>query len=122
MHQLPHGLHSLTAKGNDPPVPSPFLPVITASYLFQTVAAPAACLKAYSTVGTPNNIGPEVLLNKDCRSHLKFPPEAQLSFEAKDLINKLLCNVNRKRGLKRADEIKSEHQIKSHQDLDRGEG
>lgn len=40
------------------------------------------------------------------RTHLKFPEEAQLSSEAKDLISKLLCNVNQRLGSKGADEIK----------------
>ncbi|KAI3772972.1 hypothetical protein L6452_04168 [Arctium lappa] len=100
---------------------------------------------AYSTVGTPDYIAPEVLLKKGyslecdwwslgaimyemlvgyppfysddpmstCRkivhwkSHLKFPQEAQLSLEAKDLISKLLCNVNCRLGSKGADEIKA---------------
>ncbi|KAK9055700.1 hypothetical protein SSX86_026785 [Deinandra increscens subsp. villosa] len=99
---------------------------------------------AYSTVGTPDYIAPEVLLKKGyslecdwwslgaimyemlvgyppfysddpmstCRkivhwkSHLKFPQEAQLSLEAKDLISKLLCNVNHRLGSKGADDIK----------------
>nr|GLL42716.1 serine/threonine-protein kinase tricorner [Ipomoea trifida] len=101
---------------------------------------------AYSTVGTPDYIAPEVLLKKGygmecdwwslgaimyemlvgyppfysddpmstCRkivnwkSHLKFPEEARLSPEAKDLISKLLCNVSRRIGSKSkgADEIK----------------
>ncbi|CAH1423958.1 unnamed protein product [Lactuca virosa] len=99
---------------------------------------------AYSTVGTPDYIAPEVLLKKGyslecdwwslgaimyemlvgyppfysddpmstCRkivhwkSHLKFPQEAQLSFEAKDLISRLLCNVNHRLGSKGAHEIK----------------
>ncbi|XP_019165275.1 PREDICTED: serine/threonine-protein kinase tricorner [Ipomoea nil] len=99
---------------------------------------------AYSTVGTPDYIAPEVLLKKGygmecdwwslgaimyemlvgyppfysddpmstCRkivnwkSHLKFPEEARLSPEAKDLISKLLCNVSRRIGTKGADEIK----------------
>ncbi|RWR82361.1 serine/threonine-protein kinase tricorner [Cinnamomum micranthum f. kanehirae] len=99
---------------------------------------------AYSTVGTPDYIAPEVLLKKgygmDCdwwslgaimyemlvgyppfysdepmvtcrkivnwRSHLKFPEEAMLSPEAKDLISKLLCNVEKRLGGKGADEIK----------------
>lgn len=38
--------------------------------------------------------------------HLKFPEEARLSLEAKDLISKLLCNVNQRLGSKGADEIK----------------
>ncbi|KAJ0512538.1 putative protein kinase AGC-NDR family [Helianthus annuus] len=101
------------------------------------------CL-AYSTVGTPDYIAPEVLLKKGyalecdwwslgaimfemlvgyppfysddpmstCRKivnwkmHLKFPEEARLSLEAKDLISKLLCNVNQRLGSKGADEIK----------------
>ncbi|CAL0316850.1 unnamed protein product [Lupinus luteus] len=100
---------------------------------------------AYSTVGTPDYIAPEVLLKKGygmecdwwslgaimyemlvgyppfysdepmttCRkivnwqSHLKFPVEARLSLEAKDLISKLLCNVSHRLGSKGADEIKA---------------
>lgn len=99
---------------------------------------------AYSTVGTPDYIAPEVLLKKgygmECdwwslgaimyemlvgyppfysddpmstcrkivnwRTHLKFPEEASLSSEAKDLISKLLCNVSQRLGSKGADEIK----------------
>ncbi|GAV70776.1 Pkinase domain-containing protein/Pkinase_C domain-containing protein [Cephalotus follicularis] len=99
---------------------------------------------AYSTVGTPDYIAPEVLLKKgygmECdwwslgaimfemlvgyppfysddpmstcrkivnwRTHLKFPDEAKLSPEAKDLISKLLCNVSQRLGSKGADEIK----------------
>ncbi|KAJ9700715.1 hypothetical protein PVL29_006168 [Vitis rotundifolia] len=99
---------------------------------------------AYSTVGTPDYIAPEVLLKKgygmECdwwslgaimyemlvgyppfysdepmttcrkivnwRTHLKFPEEAKLSPEAKDLISKLLCNVDQRLGTKGADEIK----------------
>ncbi|XP_020204788.1 serine/threonine-protein kinase tricorner [Cajanus cajan] len=100
---------------------------------------------AYSTVGTPDYIAPEVLLKKGygmecdwwslgaimyemlvgyppfysddpmstCRkivnwkSHLKFPEEARLTFEAKDLISKLLCNVNQRLGSNGANEIKA---------------
>ncbi|KAK6929764.1 Protein kinase domain, partial [Dillenia turbinata] len=100
---------------------------------------------AYSTVGTPDYIAPEVLLKKgygmECdwwslgaimyemlvgyppfysdepmstcrkivnwRTHLKFPEEAKLSLEAKDLISKLLCNVDQRLGTKGADEIKA---------------
>ncbi|VFQ86257.1 unnamed protein product [Cuscuta campestris] len=99
---------------------------------------------AYSTVGTPDYIAPEVLLKKGygmecdwwslgaimyemlvgyppfysdepmstCRkivnwkTHLKFPEEAKLSPEAKDLISKLLCNVNHRLGSKGTNEIK----------------
>ncbi|CAI9118157.1 OLC1v1019687C2 [Oldenlandia corymbosa var. corymbosa] len=100
---------------------------------------------AYSTVGTPDYIAPEVLLKKgygmECdwwslgaimyemlvgfppfysdepmatcrkivnwRTHLKFPEEARLSPEAKDLICKLLCNVEQRLGTKGAHEIKA---------------
>ncbi|KAL7124112.1 hypothetical protein ABFS83_14G026700 [Erythranthe nasuta] len=100
---------------------------------------------AYSTVGTPDYIAPEVLLKKgygmECdwwslgaimyemlvgyppfysddpmltcrkivnwRTHLKFPEEARLSVEAKDLICKLLCNVEQRLGTRGADEIKA---------------
>ncbi|KAL2230091.1 UNVERIFIED_CONTAM: Serine/threonine-protein kinase 38-like protein [Sesamum indicum] len=100
---------------------------------------------AYSTVGTPDYIAPEVLLKKgygmECdwwslgaimyemlvgyppfysdepmstcrkivnwRTHLKFPEEAKLSSEAKDLICKLLCNVEKRLGTRGADEIKA---------------
>ncbi|XP_076924419.1 uncharacterized protein LOC143586844 [Bidens hawaiensis] len=100
---------------------------------------------AYSTVGTPDYIAPEVLLKKGygmecdwwslgaimyemlvgyppfysdepmstCRkivnwkTHLKFPEEAKLSPEAKDLICKLLCNVEKRLGTKGAHEIKA---------------
>ncbi|CAF2250872.1 unnamed protein product [Brassica napus] len=99
---------------------------------------------AYSTVGTPDYIAPEVLLKKgygmECdwwslgaimyemlvgfppfysddpmttcrkivnwRNYLKFPEEAKLSPEAKDLICRLLCNVEQRLGTKGADEIK----------------
>lgn len=40
------------------------------------------------------------------RTHLKFPEEAKLSLEAKDLICKLLCNVEQRLGTRGADEIK----------------
>ncbi|KAK1266903.1 Serine/threonine-protein kinase AtPK1/AtPK6 [Acorus gramineus] len=100
---------------------------------------------AYSTVGTPDYIAPEVLLKKgygmECdwwslgaimyemlvgyppfysdepmstcrkivnwRTHLKFPEEAKLSAEAKDLISKLLCNVEQRLGTRGANEIKA---------------
>ncbi|XP_047327816.1 serine/threonine-protein kinase 38-like [Impatiens glandulifera] len=100
---------------------------------------------AYSTVGTPDYIAPEVLLKKgyamECdwwslgaimyemlvgyppfysddpmstcrkivnwRTHLKFPEEAKLSPEAKDLIAKLLCSVHNRLGSKGAYEIKA---------------
>lgn len=100
---------------------------------------------AYSTVGTPDYIAPEVLLKKgygmECdwwslgaimyemlvgyppfyseepmstcrkivnwRTHLKFPEEVRLSFEARDLITRLLCNVNHRLGTRGAYEIKA---------------
>ncbi|KAG5150299.1 hypothetical protein JHK84_026771 [Glycine max] len=103
---------------------------------------------AYSTVGTPDYIAPEVLLKKgygvECdwwslgaimyemlvgyppfysdepmltcrkivnwRTTLKFPEEAKLSAEAKDLICRLLCNVEQRLGTKGADEIKADKQ------------
>ncbi|KAL5225716.1 hypothetical protein ABZP36_012355 [Zizania latifolia] len=99
---------------------------------------------AYSTVGTPDYIAPEVLLKKgygmECdwwslgaimyemlvgyppfysdepmttcrkivnwRTHLKFPEEAGLTTGAKELISKLLCNVDQRLGTKGAEEIK----------------
>ncbi|GAA0166697.1 non-receptor serine/threonine protein kinase [Lithospermum erythrorhizon] len=101
-------------------------------------------VQAYSTVGTPDYIAPEVLLKKgygmECdwwslgaimyemlvgyppfysdepmstcrkivnwRTCLKFPEEAQLSPEAKDLISKLLCNVDQRLGTRGANKIK----------------
>ncbi|KAH0469015.1 hypothetical protein IEQ34_002247 [Dendrobium chrysotoxum] len=97
---------------------------------------------AYSTVGTPDYIAPEVLLKKgygmewslgaimyemlvgyppfysedpmstcrkivNWRHYLKFPDEAKLSPEAKDLISKLLCNVEQRLGTRGAQEIKA---------------
>lgn len=48
------------------------------------------------------------------RTHLKFPEEVKLSAEAKDLICKLLCNVERRLGTKGAHEIKvSRHRLSS---------
>ncbi|XP_060674919.1 uncharacterized protein LOC107424100 isoform X2 [Ziziphus jujuba] len=103
---------------------------------------------AYSTVGTPDYIAPEVLLKKGygmecdwwslgaimyemlvgyppfysddpvttCRkivhwkNHLKFPEEVRLSPDAKDLISRLLCDVEYRLGT--GDQIKSHHWFK----------
>ncbi|KAE8667075.1 serine/threonine-protein kinase CBK1-like isoform X3 [Hibiscus syriacus] len=100
---------------------------------------------AFSTVGTPDYIAPEVLLKKGygmecdwwslgaimyemlvgyppfysddpvttCRkivlwkNHLKFPEETRLTPEAKDLICKLLCDVDHRLGTLGADQIKA---------------
>lgn len=100
---------------------------------------------AFSTVGTPDYIAPEVLLKKGygmecdwwslgaimyemlmgyppfysddplttCRkivhwkNHLKFPEDAKLSPEAKDLICRLLCDVDHRLGTGGADQIKA---------------
>lgn len=100
---------------------------------------------AYSTVGTPDYIAPEVLLKKgygmECdwwslgaimyemlvgyppfysddpvttcrkivhwRNHLKFPEEARLTPEAKDLICRLLCDVEHRLGTLGSEQIKA---------------
>ncbi|KAI3991953.1 hypothetical protein MKX01_012898, partial [Papaver californicum] len=100
---------------------------------------------AFSTVGTPDYIAPEVLLKKgygmECdwwslgaimyemlvgyppfysddpittckkivhwRTHLEFPEEPRLSLEAKDLICRLLCDVDHRLGTAGADQIKA---------------
>ncbi|CAN6358765.1 unnamed protein product [Urochloa humidicola] len=100
---------------------------------------------AFSTVGTPDYIAPEVLLKKgygvECdwwslgaimyemlvgyppfysddpittcrkivhwRSYLKFPDNSTLSLEAKDLICRLLCDVDHRIGSGGADQIKA---------------
>lgn len=100
---------------------------------------------AYSTVGTPDYIAPEVLLKKgygmECdwwslgaimyemlvgyppfysdepmttcrkivnwRNNLKFPDEAKLAPEAKDIISRLLCDVEHRLGTRGVAEIKN---------------
>ncbi|MCO5582493.1 hypothetical protein L7F22_036390 [Adiantum nelumboides] len=100
---------------------------------------------AYSTVGTPDYIAPEVLMKKgyglECdwwslgaimfemlvgyppfcsddqmitcrkiiywRKYLKFPEEARLSPEAKDLMCRLLCDVDHRLGTRGATEVKA---------------
>eukprot|EP00475_Leptophrys_vorax_P035569 TRINITY_DN5870_c0_g2_i1.p1 TRINITY_DN5870_c0_g2~~TRINITY_DN5870_c0_g2_i1.p1 ORF type:complete len:514 (-),score=51.29 TRINITY_DN5870_c0_g2_i1:624-2075(-) len=100
---------------------------------------------AFSTVGTPDYIAPEVLLKKgyglECdwwslgaimfkmlvgsppfysddpmttcrkivnwRTHLQFPEEAVLSWEARDLICRLLCDVEHRLGTQSVDDIKA---------------
>ncbi|XP_030551915.1 serine/threonine-protein kinase tricornered-like isoform X2 [Rhodamnia argentea] len=99
---------------------------------------------AFSTVGTPDYIAPEVLLKKGygmecdwwslgaimyemlvgyppfyaddpimtCRkivhwkNHLKFPEDARLSPEARDLICRLLCDVDNRLGTRGAEQIR----------------
>jgi serine/threonine kinase 38 len=48
----------------------------------------------------------ELLQIVNWRTHLKFPEEARLTTDAKDLISKLLCNVDQRLGTKGAEEIK----------------
>jgi serine/threonine kinase 38 len=100
---------------------------------------------AFSTVGTPDYIAPEVLLKRgyglECdwwstgaimyemlvgyppfysdepmstcrkivhwRQHLRFPPEVAISPEARDLISRLLCEVETRLGTNGASEIKA---------------
>ena len=45
------------------------------------------------------------------KSHLKFPEEVQLSVEAKDMISRLLCDVEHRLGTKGANEIKVSNPI-----------
>ncbi|CAA6675690.1 unnamed protein product [Spirodela intermedia] len=107
---------------------------------------PSFDFQAFSTVGTPDYIAPEVLLKKgygmECdwfwslgaimyemlvgyppfysddqmttcrkivhwRNHLRFPEEARLSPEAKDLICRLLCDVDHRLGIGGANQIKA---------------
>lgn len=49
---------------------------------------------------------PSYLQIVNWRNYLKFPEEAKLSAEAKDLISRLLCNVEQRLGTRGADEIK----------------
>ncbi|KAG6501265.1 hypothetical protein ZIOFF_041144 [Zingiber officinale] len=84
--------------------------------------------EAFSMVGTRDYVAPEVLLKKgygmecDCfppyarhkteycaywRNQLKFPKDSILSPEAKDLICRLLCDVEHRPGSGGADQIKA---------------
>ncbi|GAU31297.1 hypothetical protein TSUD_315060 [Trifolium subterraneum] len=112
---------------------------------FQFTEILVSCCKAFSTVGTPDYIAPEVLLKKgygmECdwwslgaimyemlvgyppfysddpittcrkivhwRNHLRFPEDPHLTFEAKDLIYRLLCDVDNRLGTRGAQEIKA---------------
>ncbi|CAN4096486.1 unnamed protein product [Withania somnifera] len=83
---------------------------------------------AFSTVGTPDYIAPEVLLKKgygvECdwwslgaimyemlivywRNHIKLPEEARLTPEAEDLICRLLCDAENRLGCQGAEQIKA---------------
>ena len=52
------------------------------------------------------------------RTHLKFPEEAKLSPEAKDIISKLLCNVSHRLVTNGADEIKVSYGVSYSRFLD----
>ena len=52
------------------------------------------------------NLGLSFVQIVNWKAYLKFPEEARLSPEAKDLISKLLCNVSHRLGSNGADEIK----------------
>lgn len=51
-------------------------------------------------------LGDEYLQIVHWKNHLKFPEEARLTPEAKDLICKLLCGVPHRLGTRGAEEIK----------------
>ncbi|VAH09167.1 unnamed protein product [Triticum turgidum subsp. durum] len=60
----------------------------------------------YPTIHLTCSLAHRILI-VNWRSHLKFPEEAKLSSETKDLISKLLCNVEQRLGTKGAHEIKA---------------
>ena len=61
-------------------------------------------LSSYAILFLLRICGPRQIVN--WRTHLKFPEEARLTLDAKDLISRLLCSVDQRLGTKGAEEIK----------------